>query len=160
MEPLRFSIPGPPFGKQRPRFASAGGRVVAYTPDETASYESMVRMAYLQSAGGFMFPDGAAIEAWITAYYAVPKSASRKKREAMLGGAARPTKKPDWDNIGKVVCDSLNGVAYRDDSAIVEARVSKGYSETPRVEVVLMEAGEFGTLMERMRRYMGDGKER
>ena len=49
-------------------------------------------------------------------------------------------KKADWDNIGKIVCDSLNGIAYHDDVQIVDAQVRKFYGETPRVVVTIQEA--------------------
>jgi Holliday junction resolvase RusA-like endonuclease len=73
----------------------------------------------------------------IRAYYGVPKSVSAKKREAMISGKSRPTKKPDMDNIIKVVADALNGIAYYDDSQIVDCRVAKVWSDEPRVEVVI-----------------------
>ncbi len=57
----------------------------------------------------------------------------------MLQGIIRPTKRPDWDNIGKIVSDALNELAYHDDSYIVDARVRKWYSDTPRVEVEITE---------------------
>ena len=57
----------------------------------------------------------------------------------MLDGLIRPTKKPDWDNIGKVVCDALNGIAYRDDAQIVDSMVRKFYGEVPRVVVIIRE---------------------
>lgn len=79
------------------------------------------------------------IKADITAYYPIPKSTSKKQHQAMLDGQIRPTKKPDWDNIGKIICDALNGIAYKDDSAIIEATVQKFYSDEPRVEVFLEE---------------------
>ena len=63
------------------------------------------------------------------------------KRREMLEHRIRPTKKPDWDNIGKIVCDSLNLVAYHDDSAVVDAQVRKFYSETPRVDVMIKVVG-------------------
>ena len=44
-------------------------------------------------------------------------------------GNLNPTKKPDADNIGKVVLDALNGIAYEDDKQVIELRVSKQYSE-------------------------------
>lgn len=44
-------------------------------------------------------------------YCALASSDNRKKRAAKLSGAIRPTKKPDCDNIGKIVADSLNGIA-------------------------------------------------
>lgn len=65
------------------------------------------------------------------------RTASKKKKAAMLAQDIRPTKKPDFDNIGKIICDSLNLVAYHDDSAVVDAQVRKFYSEQPRVEVVI-----------------------
>ena len=61
------------------------------------------------------------IELVVRAYKKEPKSVSKKKREAMLKGEIRPTKKPDWDNVGKIVADSLNNIAYDDDSQIVRA---------------------------------------
>ena len=54
-------------------------------------------------------------------------------------GIIRPTKKPDLDNIAKAVLDSLNGIAYKDDSQIVSMVVSKKYSNRPRVEITLKE---------------------
>ena len=53
----------------------------------------------------------------------------------MIDRLIRPTRKPDFDNIGKVICDALNGIAYRDDAQIVDALVRKFYSDTPRVIV-------------------------
>lgn len=58
----------------------------------------------------------------------------------MLAGIIRPTIKPDVDNIAKVILDSLNGLAYKDDKQIVFCAISKWYGENPRVEVILEEA--------------------
>ena len=57
----------------------------------------------------------------------------------MLAGDIRPVKRPDWDNIGKIITDALNEVAYHDDAQIVEAIVEKYYSDNPRVEVTIKE---------------------
>lgn len=46
-------------------------------------------------------------------------------------------KKPDIDNVVKAVLDALNGVAYRDDTQVIELHVRKSYSEKPRVEVCI-----------------------
>lgn len=134
---VRFTIPGAPFGKQRPRVVSRGNFSKAYTPKETVSYENLVKYSYMEQAQGVIFPAEAQLSVEITAYYTIPKSASKKKMAEMLAGTIRPTKKPDFDNIGKIICDSLNTIAYHDDSAIVEAQVHKYYDETPRVEVIL-----------------------
>lgn len=137
MSEIRFSIPGSPFGKQRPRVVTRGNFSKAYTPKETVSYENLVKVMYQNTAKGFMFPDGTQLCVEITAYYEVPKSTSKKKAAEMLAGTIRPTKKPDFDNIGKIICDSLNKIAYHDDSAIVDAEVHKYYAEVPRVEVII-----------------------
>ena len=55
----------------------------------------------------------------------------------MLGGDIRPTKKPDMDNVIKIIADALNKIAYRDDTQIVDCQVRKFYSEKPRVEVMI-----------------------
>ena len=54
----------------------------------------------------------------------------------MLKEEVLPTKKPDVDNIAKVICDVLNGIAYHDDTQIVSLNVSKVYTETePKILV-------------------------
>ena len=133
---MRFTVPGVPFGKQRPRTINKGGYAQTYTPNETVIYENLVKMCYIAKSFP-KFDDKDELRAEITAYYSIPKSASKKKRAAMIEGKIRPTKKPDADNIAKAICDALNGVAYRDDSSIVELLVKKYYSEEPRVEVNL-----------------------
>lgn len=137
MKEIKFTVPGKPFGKQRPRVARVGNYSKAYTPKETVAYENLVKLYYTDIAKGERFPDDAMLHVNIKAYYEVPKSVSKKKREEMLSNIIRPTKKPDFDNIGKIICDSLNVIAYHDDSAIVEAEVSKFYSENPRVDVII-----------------------
>ena len=137
MKSIKFSIPGEPFGKQRPKFSRAGNYVKTYTPGETTSYESLVKLMYQQAAKGKKFPEDAMFDVRVIAYYGIPKSISKKKRRLMLEHKLRPTKKPDWDNIGKIICDSLNKIAYHDDSSVVDAQVRKFYSESPRVDVII-----------------------
>lgn len=129
-------IYGEPQGKGRPRFFTVCGHVKTRTPDQTVFYENLVKTEY-RNQSGVRFPDDAMLDVRVMAYYTIPKSISKKKRQAMLDHKVRPTKKPDFDNIGKVICDSLNGIAYRDDAQIVDAQVRKFYSDTPRVVVII-----------------------
>ena len=76
----------------------------------------------------------------VIAYLPIPKSTSKKNRQQMIDGVIRPTVKPDWDNIGKLIADALNKVAYDDDKCIVDSQVRKFYSEHPRTVVILQEA--------------------
>ncbi len=132
---VKFTVLGEPFGKQRPRHNRSTN--TTYTPNETRQHEQLIALAYNRQIGTFRFPKNAHISMRVTAYMPIPKSASKRKRELMLTGAIRPTVKPDWDNIGKLVADALNGIAYDDDKCIVDARVQKFYSESPRVQVTL-----------------------
>lgn len=129
-----FCVYGEPQGKGRPRFSTVCGHTKARTPDKTVLYENLVKTEYRNQSGA-RFPDDAMLDVRIFAYYAIPKSINKKKRQAMLDKKIRPTKKPDFDNIGKVICDSLNSIAYRDDAQIVDSMVRKFYSDTPRVVV-------------------------
>jgi Holliday junction resolvase RusA-like endonuclease len=125
-------------GKGRPKFARRGKFVNTYTPKETADYESRVKECYVQETrNGVVLILPVSVD--IKAFFPIPKSTPKYKIKAMLNGAARPTKKPDFDNIGKIICDALNGLAYPDDSHIVDGAVHKFYSDEPRVEVTLTE---------------------
>lgn len=139
---VKFSIPGEPYGKGRPRFRNAGTHQQPYTPAKTANYENLVKLAYTTESKNYRFPDDAMLDVRIFAFYAIPKSASKKKRQEMIDRKIRPTKKPDFDNIGKIVCDSLNQIAYKDDSQIVDAMVRKFYDEIPRVVVTIRDITE------------------
>jgi Holliday junction resolvase RusA-like endonuclease len=57
----------------------------------------------------------------------------------MLNGEIRHTKKPDCDNMAKIVLDALNGIAFDDDSQITDLIVHKQYGESPNVEIELTE---------------------
>jgi Holliday junction resolvase RusA-like endonuclease len=139
---LRLTIPGEPQGKQRPRFARMGNKTITRTPDKTVIYENLIVTAYQSKYGDakFKFADNEPLDMRIDAYFPVPASVSNKKREQMYGGIIRPAKKPDADNIIKVVADSLNGIAYRDDAQIVECRLAKYYSDHPRLEIIIFRA--------------------
>jgi Holliday junction resolvase RusA-like endonuclease len=56
-----------------------------------------------------------------------------------LNGCIYPTKKPDADNIAKIILDALNGVAYTDDTQVINLLVQKRYGEAPEVKVEITE---------------------
>jgi Holliday junction resolvase RusA-like endonuclease len=104
-----------------------------YTPAGTASYENKIMLCYQQRHAGVRFVPPIILE--VNAYFAIPKSYPKKKAALCSQNILRPTCKPDMDNIVKAVADALNGVAYRDDSAIVELRVAKRYGSPERLVV-------------------------
>ena len=139
---VRFSVPGEPKGKGRPRVVNAGGYARAYTPEDTLVYENQVKWYYKTAAGQFKFDDKAPLAVEIDAFYQIPKSTSKKKHAEMMDDKVRPTKKPDLDNVAKIVCDALNGIAYHDDSAIVDLRVRKYFNDIPSVNVTIREVND------------------
>lgn len=130
-----LTIPGPIKGKHRPRFSRRGRFVSVHSDANDVSYENLVKTLWLEKHGQTML-DGP-VRVAIYAIYAVPKSTSKRKREAMLCAQIQPTKKPDCDNIAKIICDALNEIAYIDDKQIVRLVVEKGYGEKPGVKIEL-----------------------
>ena len=130
---MKFVIPGEPTGKGRPRVVNIGGHARAFTPEKTASYENLIKLEFERQGGRHL--GKAEIMMRIRAFYAIPKGDSRVKREAKLAGSVRPVKKPDCDNVIKIVADALNGLAYDDDCQIVAVSCEKWFGEEPRVEV-------------------------
>ena len=131
---MMFVVPGEPTGKGRPRVVRAGIRSMAFTPEKTALYENLVKLEYQRQSCGEVF-GGRSIRMDIKAYYAVAKSDGKRIRASKLAGEIRPMKKPDIDNVLKIIADALNGIAYDDDSQIVSANIEKYYDECPRVEI-------------------------
>lgn len=137
----RFSVDGEPVGKGRPRFSrAANGRTITRTPEATVEYEQRVVIEYRKQCGSSRFDDDERICVKVIAYFGIPTTASKSKRRDMENGIIRPSKKPDADNVLKIICDALNTVAYKDDAQIVDAIVNKYYSDHPRVEVIIQTA--------------------
>lgn len=127
---LRITVPGKPQGKGRARFGN--GRT--YTPAKTVAYEGLIALAGQDAMDGSP-PSERPVYLIVNAYFGFPKSWSQKRRRE------KPihwhTARPDGDNILKAVGDGLNGIAWRDDSQIVMAKVAKQYGETPRLEIIV-----------------------
>lgn len=139
MNQIKFTIPGEPQGKGRPRATRSG---VVFTPKKTRQYENRVKAEYFDQCRCYKFPDDALLDMQIIAFYGVAKSDTKKVRQWKLDGQKRPNKKPDMDNVIKCVADALNEVAYHDDTQIVDCQVRKFFSENPRVEVTITEVGK------------------
>lgn len=107
-----------PVAKERPRFSVRGGIPRAYTKAKTRNYErDLACIASLQQKG--KPPLEGSIIILVTFYLKRPKTVKRKY----------PDVKPDIDNYCKALCDSLNGIVWKDDSQIIDLFASKRYSE-------------------------------
>lgn len=114
---LRFTIPGKPEPKGRPR-RGKGGQF--FTPKSTHAYEGRVRsIARAIIPPGALWPTGDHVELVLDIYC-----------ESDAGG--------DIDNIEKAIMDGLNGVLYHDDkqvkSKVTRLRIDR---ENPRAEVAI-----------------------
>ena len=134
---VRFTVPGDPQGKARPRLGR-GGRT--YTPDATMRYERAVAAAARAAVAGAI-RNGLEVDRaglWrvhITAFTARPAS---RPRDLVAGlwksGRAVPRRtKPDADNILKAVLDALNGIVWHDDAQVVSATVERWMAPVGRL---------------------------
>lgn len=128
---LTFEVPGDPRGKGRPRVTKNG----TYTDSETKAYEQKIITYYKKSFGSYKWPAEAFISVKVTAHYQIPKRATKAAVAAMQARKVFPTRKPDIDNVLKVVLDALNGVAYEDDAKVVCVEAEKVYSFEPKLVI-------------------------
>lgn len=98
-----FAVSGTPEVKQRPRVTRGGKRT--FTPKDTLDAERIIADTFR-----LLYPD------WKPTDKPV-----RLKCEFWLPDG----KRKDLDNLGKLVMDALNGIAYLDDSQIVETIFKK-----------------------------------
>ncbi len=130
---MKVTVEGNIKGKARPRVFNGH----AMTPQDTVTYENWVKVCY-QNAGGKLLEGS--VRAKIDIYYKVPKSYTKKRVKAIRDGLDYPQKKPDADNVAKIILDSLNKIAFDDDSQVVELQVNKLWTEeSERVEFELSE---------------------
>lgn len=109
-----------------------------YTPTATQKFEQKVKNAFLEKYKLKELSDKP-IKALIIAEFEPPKSISKKKRLELIEEVINYTKKPDIDNIAKIILDGLNGVAYKDDNQVAELRVYKRYGYENKIVVKLEE---------------------
>lgn len=124
MREATIVIDGEPIGKGRPRFTRKG---TVYTPDKTRKYERQIVRAWNNQE-----KFSGALNVKIEAFMKIPQRCK----------TTRPTKKPDIDNIAKIIMDGLNKVAWDDDKQVVELKVIKAWSNEPRTEVTIREVVE------------------
>lgn len=140
MSSICFTVPGKPQGKARARtgYNPKTKQVMSHTPDKTVLYENFIKTRYMQVTDK-SFDNGQPLSISIVACFEPIKSTSKKQREFMLQNKVRPTKKPDIDNIIKAVLDALNGIAYKDDTQVVQVMAQKKYADKAFVEVAICE---------------------
>lgn len=142
---IHLVIPGEPVAQARPRFSTQGGHPRAYDPAKSRDYKQYIRLAATQQMGATPPLEGA-LALGMKVYRHIPKSFSKRLREAAERGKLRPITKPDLDNYVKAAKDALKGIVWRDDSQIVSyiEPFGKFYSERPRIEITVKQLEERG----------------
>ena len=136
---ITIEVVGPPVAKGRGRVGRlANGRPTVFTPTPTRSYENTVRLAAWK-AMSWRVPFDGPLEVTLEARLPVPPSWSQKRQSLALAGEIRPTSRPDLDNYIKIL-DAMNGVVWRDDSAIVKITATKVYSDRPALVITVRPA--------------------
>ena len=134
---ITLMIPGKPLGKQRPRM-TRGGHV--YTPQQTVNYEVQIKEAFRAEYPDFV-PMDKALRMSVIASFPIPRSWPMWKQELAMTSTIRMTQMPDGDNILKVTKDALNKMAYKDDSQVYTATITKLYGRIPRLLIQICEDG-------------------
>lgn len=107
--------------KARPRYDRRHGRT--YTPVRSQRAEKRIRDEWLRKVGDQWSTHTGEVYVLIQAQRPLAKSNPKR----WVGRA--DLMKPDADNLAKIICDALNGLAYADDRQITRL----GVTYDPRV---------------------------
>lgn len=129
---IKVTLPLDPVAKARARIAFTNGKVRSYTPTKTQEAESLI-VAYLEEYREKCFDyrleeyQGKYLKRPIpikltVVFYRV-KSKWLKKWEAL------PFRRPDLDNMGKLICDAINGLLVADDAQITTLNLKKRWAK-------------------------------
>ena len=108
-----------------------------YTPDKIKEYEKLVRERFLEETQNSRFAEDALLEIYITVHAKMPKGATPEEQARMFNGRANNAKTPDLNKITKIVCEALEGVAYKDTVQITKVSAIKAWSVYPSVWVTI-----------------------
>lgn len=128
---IAFSVPGDPVSQPRPRVSTVGGFGRAYVPKSHAVHAYRRAVAQAAQAAGCE-PGSEPVNVVIDFVFARPKSHLRKSG---LRADAPVLPRCDLDNMAKAVLDSLNGVAWVDDSQVSRLVIEKSYGSEGRTTV-------------------------
>jgi len=126
MKTLEFFIPGDPKGKQRPQFNSVSKN--AFTPIQTMRYEDFVKIfIHSKWEAGEIVRWGAKEPLFMFCTSVHRPSKADAKLYNKLMGMLWPAKKPDFDNIAKIIADAMNDMVFPDDAQIVGTLLYKRF---------------------------------
>lgn len=71
----------------------------------------------------------------MTFFMPIPKGVAKKYLADFQSEKLGHLKRPDLDNMVKLLADALNGIIWADDSQIFNLHACKLYSANPRIEL-------------------------
>jgi Holliday junction resolvase RusA-like endonuclease len=130
MSPVTFEIAGDPVPQPRPRVSTAGGFARAYVPKTHPVHAYRQAVALAARAAGLR-DEARPVSVVIDAVFGRPKSHLTKSG---VRASAPQLPRPDVDNIGKAVLDSLQDV-IGDDTMVSRLVVEKSWGTEGRTTV-------------------------
>lgn len=132
MKTITFTVEGDPVPQPRARISTRGGFGRAYTPSDHAIHAYRAAVAAAAKAAGAEPTDAVPITLIVDLVFARPKSHYRKSG---LKPDAPKLPRADCSNVLKGIEDSLNGVAYVDDTQIGKVVIEKSFGTEGRTTV-------------------------
>ncbi len=126
-----------------------GGRPSIYTPKEAQAAKQLIAL-FARNAGVRVHPGPVRLSCVFGMGMTTTAKRTAKHYANEWGGyesTIQPhMKRPDGDNLLKLVADSLIGIAYDDDAAVFDFSARKIYSEKPftRVEIEWIDDDQSG----------------
>ena len=133
---FEFEVVGDIKGKARPRVNTYTCK--AYTPENTKDYEMLIKQYFKLKYPRYV-PLENRVSVKIVAQFKIPKNATKKDKQLIEEGVLSPAKKPDIDNIIKIILDALNKMAFKDDNQITKLEIEKIYGLDERIYVKIDE---------------------
>jgi Holliday junction resolvase RusA-like endonuclease len=130
MSPVTFEIAGDPVPQPRPRVSTAGGFARAYVPKGHPVHAYRQAVALAARAAGLR-DEARPVSVVIDAVFGRPKSHLNKSG---VKATAPALPRPDVDNIGKAVLDSLQDV-MGDDTMVSRLVIEKSWGTEGRTTV-------------------------
>jgi Holliday junction resolvase RusA-like endonuclease len=129
---IAFTVEGDPVPQPRPRITVRGRHGHAYTPSDHKIHAYRAAIASAAVEAGATPTDAAPITLIVDLVFARPKSHFRK---AGLRDDAPKLPRADCSNCLKGIEDSLNGVAWVDDTQVGRVVVEKSWGTQGRTTV-------------------------
>ena len=129
---IAFTVEGDPVPQPRPRITVRGRHGHAYTPSDHKIHAYRAAIAAAAVEAGATPTDAAPITLIVDLVFARPKSHFRK---AGLRDDAPKLPRADCSNCLKGIEDSLNGVAWVDDTQVGRVVVEKSWGAEGRTTV-------------------------